>query len=82
MAGSVTRTMPQLKVDGFLFERDVELTPGYTQTLETCRQYLYVPYRDQSKINNYDSTFLQSDYRACSATAATAASTVLRRQIK
>ncbi|MEX3021281.1 LPS assembly protein LptD [Kluyvera sp. STS39-E] len=63
LAGSVNRTMPQLKVDGKLvFERDVELTPGYTQTLEPRVQYLYIPYRDQSKINNYDSTFLQSDY--------------------
>lgn len=25
-------------------------------------QYLYVPYRDQSNINNYDSSLLQSDY--------------------
>ncbi|WP_052283070.1 LPS assembly protein LptD [Kluyvera genomosp. 1] len=63
LAGSVNRTMPQLKVDGkLIFERDVELTPGYTQTLEPRVQYLYIPYRDQSKINNYDSTFLQSDY--------------------
>ncbi|ROU15944.1 LPS assembly protein LptD [Kluyvera ascorbata] len=63
LAGSVNRTMPQLKIDGkMVFERDVELTPGYTQTLEPRMQYLYVPYRDQSKINNYDSTFLQSDY--------------------
>ena len=63
LASSVNRTMPQLKVDGkLIFERDVELTPGYTQTLEPRVQYLYIPYRDQSKINNYDSTFLQSDY--------------------
>ena len=63
LASSVNRTMPQLKVDGkMVFERDVELTPGYTQTLEPRMQYLYIPYRDQSKINNYDSTFLQSDY--------------------
>ena len=63
LASSVNRTMPQLKVDGkMVFERDVELTPGYTQTLEPRMQYLYIPYRDQSKINNYASTFLQSDY--------------------
>ncbi len=63
LASSVSRTMPQLKVDGkMVFERDVTLSPGYTQTLEPRMQYLYVPYRDQSKINNYDSTFLQSDY--------------------
>ncbi|MFU0892637.1 LPS assembly protein LptD, partial [Kluyvera sichuanensis] len=63
LASSVNRTLPQLKVDGkMVFERDVALSPGYTQTLEPRMQYLYVPYRDQSKINNYDSTFLQSDY--------------------
>jgi LPS-assembly protein len=60
---SVNRTLPQFKVDGkLIFERDVTLADGYTQTLEPRMQYLYVPYRDQSKINNYDSSFLQSDY--------------------
>lgn len=63
LADSVNRTMPQFKADGkMVFERDMTLSPGYTQTLEPRIQYLYVPYRDQSKINNYDSTFLQSDY--------------------
>lgn len=63
LASSVSRTMPQLKIDGkMVFERDMTLNPGYTQTLEPRMQYLYVPYRDQSKINNYDSTLLQSDY--------------------
>ncbi len=63
LSSSVNRTMPQFKIDGKLvFERDVELTPGYTQTLEPRVQYLYVPYRDQSDIMAYDSTFLQSDY--------------------
>ena len=38
------------------------LAPGYTQTLEPRAQYLYVPYRDQSDIYNYDSSLLQSDY--------------------
>ncbi|MDE9585399.1 LPS assembly protein LptD [Citrobacter braakii] len=61
---SVNRVMPQFKVDGKLvFERDMEmLAPGYTQTLEPRAQYLYVPYRDQSNIFNYDSSLLQSDY--------------------
>lgn len=46
-----------------VFERDMEmLAPGYTQTLEPRAQYLYVPYRDQSDIYNYDSSLLQSDY--------------------
>lgn len=61
---SVNRVMPQFKVDGKLvFERDMQmLAPGYTQTLEPRAQYLYVPYRDQSNIFNYDSSLLQSDY--------------------
>ncbi|MBL5923006.1 LPS assembly protein LptD [Lelliottia amnigena] len=60
---SVNRTLPQFKMDGkLIFERDMNLASGYTQTLEPRMQYLYVPYRDQSNINNYDSSFLQSDY--------------------
>ncbi|AGR57269.1 MAG TPA: LPS assembly protein LptD [Salmonella bongori] len=61
---SVNRVMPQFKVDGkLIFERDMAmLAPGYTQTLEPRMQYLYVPYRDQSGIYNYDSSLLQSDY--------------------
>ncbi len=60
---SVNRVMPQFKVDGkMVFERDMNWSPGYTQTLEPRAQYLYVPYRDQSHIYNYDSAFLQSDY--------------------
>ncbi|XES57418.1 LPS assembly protein LptD [Citrobacter freundii] len=61
---SANRVMPQFKVDGKpVFERDMEmLAPGYTQTLEPRAQYLYVPYRDQSHIYNYDSSLLQSDY--------------------
>lgn len=61
---SVNRTLPQFKMDGkLIFERDMALlADGYTQTLEPRMQYLYVPYRDQSKIQNYDSSFLQSDY--------------------
>ena len=61
---SVNRVMPQFKVDGrMVFERDMTtLAPGYTQTLEPRAQYLYVPYRNQSSINNYDSSLLQTDY--------------------
>ncbi|WP_410743662.1 LPS assembly protein LptD [Citrobacter meridianamericanus] len=61
---SANRVMPQFKVDGKLvFERDMQmLALGYTQTLEPRAQYLYVPYRDQSHIYNYDSSLLQSDY--------------------
>ncbi|MEG5431210.1 LPS assembly protein LptD [Enterobacter asburiae] len=61
---SVNRTLPQFKMDGkLIFERDMALlADGYTQTLEPRVQYLYVPYRDQSKIQNYDSSLLQSDF--------------------
>ncbi|EPR7624100.1 LPS assembly protein LptD, partial [Klebsiella michiganensis] len=58
---SVNRVMPQFKVDGkMVFERDMQ--ENFTQTLEPRMQYLYIPYRDQSKIGSYDSTLLQSDY--------------------
>ena len=61
--GSVSRVMPQFKVDGkLIFERDMNVAEGYTQTLEPRAQYLYVPFRDQSSINNYDSSLLQSDF--------------------
>ncbi len=61
---SVNRVLPQFKLDGkVVFERDANLIgDGFTQTLEPRAQYLYVPYRDQSTINNYDSSLLQSDY--------------------
>ncbi len=61
---SVNRVLPQFKLDGkVVFERDADLIgDGFTQTLEPRAQYLYVPYRDQSSINNYDSSLLQSDY--------------------
>ena len=60
---SVNRTLPQFKVDGkMVFDRDMDWSPGYTQTLEPRVQYLYTPYRDQSNIYPYDSTLLQTDY--------------------
>ncbi|WP_258567290.1 LPS assembly protein LptD, partial [Enterobacter sp. Colony194] len=44
--------LPQFKIDGkMIFERDLDWSEGYTQTLEPRAQYLYVPYRDQSGIN-------------------------------
>ena len=60
---SVTRTLPQFKIDGkMVFERDMDWSAGYTQTLEPRVQYLYVPYKDQGKIMEYDSSLLQADY--------------------
>lgn len=63
LKSSVNRVMPQFKVDGkMVFEREMNWSQGYTQTLEPRAQYLYVPYRNQSSIHTYDSTLLQSDY--------------------
>lgn len=60
---SVNRTLPQFKVDGkMVFERDMDWSQGYTQTLEPRVQYLYVPYKDQGNIMEYDSSLLQADY--------------------
>lgn len=63
LKSTVNRVMPQFKMDGkMVFDRDMDWSEGYTQTLEPRLQYLYVPYRDQSDIRAYDSTLLQSDY--------------------
>ena len=60
---SVNRVLPQFKMDGkLIFDRAMDSAIGWEQTLEPRVQYLYVPYRDQSNINNYDSALLQSDY--------------------
>lgn len=63
LKSSVDRVMPQFKTDGkMVFDRDMDWSKGYTQTLEPRLQYLYIPYRDQSDIYTYDSTLLQADY--------------------
>lgn len=63
LESSVNRTLPQFKMDGkLIFDRDMDSVADWKQTLEPRVQYLYVPYRDQSNINNYDSALLQSDY--------------------
>ncbi len=60
---TVNRVLPEFKTNGKLvFTRDMNWSPGYTQTLEPRVQYLYIPYRDQSNIMAYDSTLLQYDY--------------------
>ncbi|MGP1924471.1 MAG: LPS assembly protein LptD [Arsenophonus sp. NEOnobi-MAG3] len=59
----VTRVLPSVTSDAqIVFERDLLINSDYIQTLEPRVQYLYVPYRDQSDINNYDSSLLQADY--------------------
>ncbi|WP_447874627.1 LPS assembly protein LptD [Serratia fonticola] len=60
---SVNRVLPQFKTDGkVVFDRPMDWSEGFTQTIEPRMQYLYVPYRDQSNIYTYDSTLLQTDY--------------------
>jgi LPS-assembly protein len=60
---SVTRVLPQFKSDAkMVFERSLYFNPGYTQTLEPRIQYLYVPYKNQNNIYDYDSSPLQADY--------------------
>ncbi|WP_374482055.1 LPS-assembly protein LptD [Zoogloea sp.] len=54
---TVSRTLPIMSVDsGVTFERDTSFAGrDYVQTLEPRVYYLYVPYRDQSMIPNFDS---------------------------
>ena len=60
---NVNRFIPKFSLDGkVIFERDIEFKNGYTQTLEPRIKYTYIPYRDQSNIDNYDSSYLQTDY--------------------
>lgn len=60
---NVNRFMPKFSLDGkVIFERDIEFKNGYIQTLEPRIKYTYIPYRDQSNIDNYDSSYLQTDY--------------------
>lgn len=63
LKSSVNRVMPEFKSDGkMVFDRTMDWNKDYTQTLEPRLQYLYIPYRDQSSVQTYDSTLLQTDY--------------------
>ncbi|ORJ27208.1 LPS assembly protein LptD [Rouxiella badensis] len=63
LKSSVNRVMPEFKSDAkMVFDRTMDWNSGYTQTLEPRLQYLYIPYRNQSDIEEYDSTLLQTDY--------------------
>ncbi|WP_392564457.1 LPS assembly protein LptD [Orbus wheelerorum] len=63
LAKNVNRFLPKLGIDGkVIFERDISWLEGYSQTVEPRIKYLYIPYRNQSQIGNYDSALLQSDY--------------------
>jgi len=57
-----SRTLPILSVDsGVAFEREWNLAGGdYIQTLEPRAFYVYIPYRDQALLPNFDSA--QADF--------------------
>jgi LPS-assembly protein len=59
-----TRSLPILSVDsGVVFERDSNMFGGdYLQTLEPRAYYVYVPYRDQSALPNYDSALADFNF--------------------
>ena len=54
---SASRTVPTFSLDsGMVFERDASyLGRSFRQTLEPRAFYVYTPYRDQSRLPNYDS---------------------------
>lgn len=70
----ISRVLPQFKIDlSTTLVNQKPLFGGVSQTLEPRLQYLYRPYRDQSKIGSkrqshlglgYDSALLQQDYYA------------------
>jgi LPS-assembly protein len=59
-----SRSLPIASLDtGLIFDRPTHLFgEDYTQTLEPRMYYLYVPYRDQSKIPTYDSNEMSFDF--------------------
>lgn len=59
---SSSRTLPILSVDsGVAFERDWNLAGGnYVQTLEPRAYYVFVPFKDQALLPNFDSA--QADF--------------------
>ncbi len=64
IAEDTARHLPKVQLNGKLnFERDASwFGQSSLQTLEPQIQYLYIPYRDQSQIWQYDTARLQDDY--------------------
>lgn len=64
VADSVQRSLPKISLNGKLnFERETSwFGQDSLQTLEPQLQYLYIPFRDQSNIELYDTARLQDDY--------------------
>ena len=56
-AATATRALPIVSVDsGLYFDRDITaFGHDYQQTLEPRLYYVYIPYRDQSQLPNFDS---------------------------
>ena len=52
-----TRALPILSTEsGVVFERDTRFSNmNFTQTLEPKLMYVYIPYRDQSRLPNFES---------------------------
>jgi LPS-assembly protein len=61
---TVQRTLPKIRIHGGInFDRTMTaFGSSYRHTLEPQLQYLYIPEKDQSNINLYDTTSLQEDY--------------------
>ncbi|WP_395496530.1 LPS assembly protein LptD [Arsenophonus endosymbiont of Lipoptena cervi] len=60
---NVVRILPLISSEiKLLFKRNILMQKYYLQTLKPRIQYLYIPYRDQNNINNYDSSLLHTDY--------------------
>ena len=61
---NVSRTLPKVRFHGGInLDRQITLfDTKLTQSLEPQLQYLYIPKKDQSTINVYDTTQLQDDY--------------------
>ncbi|MCL2344263.1 MAG: LPS assembly protein LptD [Desulfobulbus sp.] len=61
---SVTRTIPTFTLDStVMFERETQwLDRAYIQTLEPRLYYVYIPYRDQSKLPLFDTGLADFDF--------------------
>jgi LPS-assembly protein len=61
---NASRSLPILSVDsGVVFERDSNMFGGnYLQTLEPRAYYVYVPYRNQSALPDYDSALADFNF--------------------
>jgi LPS-assembly protein len=61
---NATRVLPIVSVDsGVAFERESSMFSGnYVQTLEPRAYYVYIPYRDQSSLPNFDSALADFNF--------------------